>query len=211
MVSNKPLNATCDLDGYLFCKMPVGALEVGVKVKTTWENSAWSKTFTPWTEKYCAWEKADGRSNVKTRKRKAPHKMTNMQTKDNTSETNVPTGQGFRYPPQVFTDPMYATAIPHTEEEGEAEQEIKFLGKYCEFCDRCGKSHCWCNSSNWEEGVLDTEKSGSNPSIEKTPSPTVRKPPVGWATYRHRIVRAAEQARPPSLAEKPNTDSDVSK
>ena len=49
-------------------------------------------------------EKADGRSNIKTRKRKAPHKVTNMQTKDNTSETDVPAGQGFRYPPQIFTD-----------------------------------------------------------------------------------------------------------
>ena len=36
MASNKSLNAACNLDGYLFCKMPVGALEVEVKVKTTW-------------------------------------------------------------------------------------------------------------------------------------------------------------------------------
>ena len=59
--------------------------------------------------------------------------------------------------------------------------------------------------------MLDAEKSGSNPSIEKTPSPTVRKPPVGWAAYRHRIVRAAEQARPLSLAEEHSTGSNVSK
>ena len=101
--------------------------------------------------------------------------------------------------------------MTNTEEEGEVEQEHKFLGKYCEFCDRCGETHCWCNSSNWEEGMLDAEKSDSNPSIEKTPSPTVRKPPIVWAAYRHRIVRAAEQARPPSLAEEPNTDNNVSK
>ena len=49
--------------------------------------------------------------------------MTNIQTKDNTSETDVPAGQGFRYPPQVLTDPTYAVAMSHTEEEGEAEQE----------------------------------------------------------------------------------------
>ena len=36
MASNKSLNATCNLDGYLFCKVPAGALEVEVKVKTTW-------------------------------------------------------------------------------------------------------------------------------------------------------------------------------
>ena len=106
---------------------------------------------------------------------------------------------------------MYAAAMPHMEEEGEVEQESKFLGKYCEFCDRCGKTHCWCNSSDWEEGILGTERSSFNPSIEKTLSPTVRKPSVGWVTYRCRIVRAAEQARPPSLAEEHSTDSNDSK
>ena len=38
--------------------------------------------------------------------------MTNMQTEDNTSETDVPAGQRFRYPPQVFTDPTYTAAMP---------------------------------------------------------------------------------------------------
>ena len=175
MASNKSLNATCDLDGYLFCKMPAGALEVEVKVKPTWGKFSMLQDIHTRTEKYHAWEKADGRSNIKTRKRKAPHKMTNIQTEDNTSETNVPVGQGFRYPPQVFTDPKYAVTMPHMEEEGEVEQKSKFLGKYCEFCDRCGKTHSWCNSSNWE-GLLDAEKSGSNPSIEKTPSPSQKTP-----------------------------------
>ena len=138
--------------------------------------------------------------------------MTMMQTKDCTSETDVPTGQGFRYPPQVFTDPMYTEITPQTEEEeGEVAQESKFLGRYCEFCDRCGKSYCWCNSSDWEEGMLDMERSKFNPSIEKTPSPTTRKPPTGWATYRHKIIKEAEQARPPSLAEEPSTNSSISK
>ena len=97
------------------------------------------------------------------------------------------------------------------EEEGKAEQERKFLGKYCKFCDRCGESHCWFNSSDWEEGMLDMERSKFNPSIEKTPSPIVTKYPMGWATYRHRIVKKAEKARPPSLAEEPSTNSRISK
>ena len=147
--------------------------------------------------------------------------MTNTQTEDNTSETDVPVGQGFRYPPQVFTDPKYAAAVSHTEEE-EKEQlgNNKSLGKYCEFCDKCGETYCWCNSSNWEEWLLNIETPNSNPSIEKTPSPTIRKPPVGWSEHRHRIVMAArenrqnreiEQARPPSPEEEYNTDSNVSK
>ena len=159
--------------------MPVGALEVEVKVRTTWGKFSMVQDIHTRTENYHAWKKADRRSNIKTRKRKAPHEVTTIQIKDSTPETDVPTGQGFRYSPQVFTDPIYAVTIPQTEEEGEAEQESKFLGRYCEFCDRCGESHCWCNSSDWEEGMLDTERSGFNPSIEKTPSQTVRKPSMG--------------------------------
>ena len=34
MALNKTLNATCDLDGYLVCRMPAEALEVEIKVKT---------------------------------------------------------------------------------------------------------------------------------------------------------------------------------
>ena len=128
-------NATCDLDGFLFCKMPGGALDVEVKVKTTWVKFTLVQDTHTRTERYHVWEKADGRSNVKTRKRKTPCQMTNRQTKHNASETDVPAGQGFGYPPQVFTDPMYAVIIPHTEEEGEVEQEHRFLVKYCEFCN----------------------------------------------------------------------------
>ena len=139
MTSNKLLNATCDLDGYLFCKMPARSLEVEVKVKTTWVKFSMVQDIHTRTEKYHMWKKADGKSTIKTRKRKASCKMSTMQTEDNTSEMDVPTSRGSRYPPQVFTDPTYAVTIPQTEEEGEVEQESKFLGKYCEFCDRCGE------------------------------------------------------------------------
>ena len=211
MAFSMSLNAACGLDGYLFCKIPAGALEVEIKVKTTWGKFSLLQDIHTRTKNYHAWEKADRRSNVRTRERKTPHKVTNMQTEDNTSKTDVPLGQRFRYPPQVFTDPRYAVTVPHTEEEEEQPDKSKFQGRYCEFCDRCGKTHCWCNSSDWEEGLLDVEKPGSNPSIEKTSSPTVRKPPAGWATHRHRIVRAAEQARPPPLEEEHNINVNVSK
>ena len=106
MASNKSLNATSNLDMYLFCKMPVGALEVEVKDKTTWERFSMVQDIHIRTEKYHTWEKTDGRSTIKTRKKKAPHKMTTMQTKYNTSETDVPTGQGFKYP-------LKSSQIPH--------------------------------------------------------------------------------------------------
>ena len=209
MAFNKSFNAAYDLNRYLFCKMPAGALEVQIKVKTTWGKFAMVQDTHTRMEKYFTWEKAQ-RCHIRYRKRKIPHKMTDMQPEDDASETDVPTGQGFRYPPQIFTDPAYTATMTHTESEGEEEQERRFLGRYCEFCDRCGKTHCWCNSSNWEEGLINVDNPNSNPSIEKIPSPTVRKLPVGWSTFRCRIIREAEQAGPPSLAEEASTDSGIS-
>ena len=144
--------------------MHAEALEEEIKVKTKWGKFSMPQDINTRTEKYHVWEKADGRSNVRTRKRKAPCKMTNMQTKDNTLETDVPVGQGLRYPPQIITDPRYVATVPLMEEE-EQPGKSKFLGRYVEFCDKCGKTYCWCNSSNWEEGLLNVEKPSSNPSI----------------------------------------------
>ena len=114
MAFNKSLKAACDLNGFLFCKMPVGALEVQVKVKTSWGKFTMIQDTHTRMEKYCMWEKAQ-RCLIRSRKRKAPCKTTNMRTEDDTSETDIPTGQGFRYPPQIFTDPTYMAAMTHTE------------------------------------------------------------------------------------------------
>ena len=74
------------------------------------------------TEKYRTWKKAQ-RCHIRSRKRTAPHMMM----------TDVPTGQGFGYPPQIFTNPTYAATITHTESEGEVKQERKFLGSIVNF------------------------------------------------------------------------------
>ena len=134
---------------------------------------------------------------MRTRMRRTSHREIRSSHEENntTSETDVPVGQGLRYPPQVFTDAKYAMAVPHMEEEEEQSGNHKFLGKYCEFCDKCGEMYCLCNSSDWEEGLLNVEKPNANPSIEKTPSPTIRKPPAGWAKQRCRVVMAARENR----------------
>ena len=47
MALNKTLNATCDLDGYLFCRIPAEALEVEIKDKTKWGKfSMFQDTYT---------------------------------------------------------------------------------------------------------------------------------------------------------------------
>ena len=140
MAFNNPLNAPCTLNEYLYCKMPVGALEVQLNVKTTWGKFTMVQDTHTKMEKYHTWEKAQ-RSHIRSRKRRAPCNMTNKQTEDNASETDIPTGQGFGYPPQIFTDPTYTATTTHTESEGEVKQKKKFLEKYCELCTKCNETH----------------------------------------------------------------------
>ena len=114
------------------------------------------------------------------------------------SETDVLVGQGLRYSPQVFTDPEFAATVPQMEEEEEEVSNNKFIGKYCDTCAKYGETYCWCNSSDWEEGLLDVDNpnANTNPSLEKTPSPkNNRKPPAGWVEHRCRTVQAAKENR----------------
>ena len=101
MALYKTLNATCDLDGYLFCRMPEDALEVEVKIKTKWgKYTMFQDTYTH-TEKYHSWDRADRRSGVHTRRRRTPQREVIMSSNNNTnSETDVPVGKGLGYPPQ---------------------------------------------------------------------------------------------------------------
>ena len=78
-----------------------------------------------------------------------------------------------------------------------------FTGNYC---DKCGETSCWCNSSDWGEELIDIETSTTNPTLEKTPSPeNVRKPPAGWVEHRRRTVKAAQENKRNILIE--NTKS----
>ena len=114
MAFNQSLNADCDLKGYLFYQMPMGALEVQIKVKTTWGKFTMVQDTHARMERYGTWEKAQ-RCLIQSRKRKTPHRMTNMQTEDDASETDTHMGQGFGYPPQIFTNPTYVTTLTHME------------------------------------------------------------------------------------------------
>ena len=137
---------------------------------------------------------------MRTRRRRTPHREVRSSHEENntTLETDIPVGQGLRYPPQVFMDPEYAATLPQT--EGEEEEEVsnnKFIGNYCDTCAKCGGTYCWCNPLDWEEGLLNVEKpnADTNPSIEKTPSPTIRKLPAGWVEHRCRTVQAEKETR----------------
>ena len=143
MAFHKSLNAACDLNEYLFCKMPEGALEVEIKVKTTWGKFTMTQNTHTRTEKFRTWEKAQ-RRHAKSRKGRTPRKATSVHTEDNTSETDMPTSQEFGNPPPIFIDPTHTAVMPHTDSEGETAQDAKFSSRYCEYCDRSEETRCCC-------------------------------------------------------------------
>ena len=115
------------------------------------------------------------------------------------SETDVPVGEGLRYPPQVVTDPEFASNISHTEHElnNIEENRLNFIGEYCE---RCVGTHnrCWCNTSNWDEELVDIENPTNNadPNVErKRSSPTsFRQLPPGWSEFRRKAISKSKAA-----------------
>ena len=115
MALNKTLNTTCDLNGYLFCRMPDNALEVEVKIKTRWgKYTLFQDTYTC-MEKYCSWDRADRRSSIHTRRRRTPQREVMSSNNTNTnSETDVSLGEGLSIPPQVVIDLEFAANISHT-------------------------------------------------------------------------------------------------
>ena len=73
------------------------AVEVEVKIKTTWGKYTLIQDDNSRTEKYHSWDRADRRSNIHTKRRRATRKE--VVSKSNTnSETNIPMGEGFGYP-----------------------------------------------------------------------------------------------------------------
>ena len=199
----KSLNATCDLNEYLFCKMLERTLEVEIKVKTTWGKFTMIQNTHTRMDKYHTWEEAQ-RCHVKSRKGRTPCKAASVHADDNTSKTDMPTGQEFRYPPLIFTDPTHTAVMTHTDSEGEVKHGTNFLGSYCEYCNTSGETCCWCFTSNWEEGL---DANNPNPSVEISPSPKIRKPPAGWSKSRCKVIKATDTTRPPSPKEEFYTDN----
>ena len=81
--------------------MPKGTLEVKVKVKTIWGKFTMVQNTHTRMEKYHTWEMAQ-RCHVKSKKERTPHKAASVHTEDNTSDTDMPTGQEFGYPLQIL-------------------------------------------------------------------------------------------------------------
>ena len=74
MAQNQALNATCNLNGSLYCQMPADTVEVEVKIKTKWGKYTLVQVDNSRTDKYHSWDRADRRTNIHTRRRRTPQR-----------------------------------------------------------------------------------------------------------------------------------------
>ena len=193
MDSNTASNVACDFNGYLVCQMPADTVEMEMKIKTTRGKYTLHKDTCTRTERYHPWDRADKRSKVHTRRRMARREVESEITSN--SETDIQTGKGFTYPPEIYTNPEFAKTITLTDADSD-DVEITNPNFILEFCKECVKKYdrCWCFKSNWEEDLLDVEtpkgpiNKPNSQHLTMTMMPK-RQPPPGWVEFRKQATR----------------------
>ena len=195
MDSNTALNATCEFDGYLVCKMPADTAEMELKIKTKREKYILHKDTNTRTERYHPWERVDKRSRIHT-KRSTGEVDSEVTT---SSETDIQMGKGFAYPPEIYTNPEFASTVPLTDTDSdEVGVDIinpNFIGEFCsEYIKKYNR--CWCFKSDWEDDLVEVEtprvlirtKSDKPQQLTVTVM-SKRQPPPGWAEFRRHVTK----------------------
>ena len=91
-------------------------------------------------------------------KRRAIRRKADTETITTTSKTDIQDGEGFSYPPKVFTNPEFAKTIPLTESEDNEIETINpnFIEEYCR--ESVMKyNRCWCYRSDWDDDLIEIE------------------------------------------------------
>ena len=163
------LKVSCDFQGYLVCQLPKDVVEVELKVKTKWGKFTLTKDFHSRTEKYHPWDTAACRARIYTYKHRTPHQTvaktyeSNLPNfTDSDSSTQIITGEGIGYPPQVYTDPR--ADQPPTDSDIE-EQQIPFKD-YCRTCISQRPRRVCQPTSDWDEDHIDLTQT-DNPANDK--------------------------------------------
>ena len=159
MEHNGTLNLSCDFKGYLVCKIPTNTVEVELKIKTTWGKYTFTKDTCTRTERYCPWDRVDKRAKIHMKKRKVVRREGDVETVSTNSETDIQDGEGFSYPPKVFTDPELANTISLTNSDDNDVNEIDITNSNVEvtnpnfieeYCGECVKKYNRCYKSDWD-------------------------------------------------------------
>ena len=186
MDCNTALNVACNFNGYLVCQIPADTVGMELKIKTTRGKYKLHKDTCTRTGRYHPWDRVDKRSKIHTRRRTTRREVESEITSN--SETDIQTGKGFAYPPEIYTKFAKTITLTDTDTDDVEITNPNFIG---EFCKECVKKYnrCWCYKSDWEEDLIDVEapKAHTNKPNSQNLTMTMmpkRQPPPGWVEFR---------------------------
>ena len=173
--------------------MPADTVQVELKIKTTGGKYTLHKDTCMRTERYHPWGRLDKRSKIHTRR--TARREGDLEIITSNLKTDIQTGKGFTYPPEIYTNLEFAKTITLTDTDND-DAEItnpNFIG---EFCKECVKKYnrCWCYRSDWEEDLIDVEtaKAHTKPNDKQNLTMTImpkRQPPPGWVEFRKQATK----------------------
>ena len=163
----------------------------GVENKTTWGKYTLNKDMFTRTERYHLWDRTDRRIKIHTKKRRTIRRKVDTETKTTRSEKDVHDGEGFSYPPKIFTNHEFAKTILLTELDDEEIEVINpnFIGEYCSKCPK-KYTRCWCYKLDWDDDLREIEtpkgptKKSNNPRKLNVTVVPIRQSPPGWVEDR---------------------------
>ena len=113
--------------------------------------------------------------------------MSSSHPTNTNSETDIPMGDGFEYPPQVFTNPDLTATVSTSENElNNIVNRKVFIGEYCEKCYTQAHpilDRCWCNTLDWGEDFNINNDGNPNLEASLTPQTSLTIPPLGWSDF----------------------------
>ena len=130
------------------------------------------------------------KDQIHTKKRRTIRREADTETITTSSETDIQNGEGFSYPPKIFTNPEFAKTIPLTELDNYEIEVVNpnFIGEYHNECAKKYK-RCWCYKSDWDDDLMDTEtpkgptERSNNPQKLSVAMVLIRQLPPGWVEY----------------------------
>ena len=175
--------------------MPADTVEVELKIKMTRGKYILNKDICTRTERYRPWDRVDKRSKIHMKRRRTTRREVDSEIVTSNSETDVQTGKGFSYPPEVYTNLDLVNTITLTDMDNDIEvTNPNFIGEFCQECMQ-KYNRCWCFKSDWKEDLIDVEspkaptnKTNNLQNLTVTVIPK-RQPPPGWAKFRKHVTK----------------------
>ena len=127
------------------------------------------------------------------------------------SETDIPNGEGFGYPPQIYTHPYIAATLPLTETEPSNPEgpQGKFIGDYLVICVKKYERYWW-NALDWDADPIDIEQPNTPTTNTNNNNKTNKQPLLSNFGNKRTKVRTRPSSLKPVQMPLPKGDDEES-